>query len=226
LRKQSILVIDDDTLARKQVAAIIKDRLGTQNIFEARDGEEALNTLTSDKVDIIITKWDIPKISGEDLLRKVRGNISWKDIPFVVIAEEGDYDSVTNAIQQGASQFIFDPFSPEELEGRIVKAWNIKTKRRAKRHHSIPKHELTVWVNNEPVHAKMLNVSRTGMLIKLDKMEGFKLFDNYSMSIRIDDMSNLEWLRNQLSGKAIRFEAEDFQSGKNCLIAIDFTAGK
>ena len=104
--------------------------LGITQIFEASDGKEAMvftdNAL--DMIDVVICDWNMPKLSGLELLRQMR-SVS-PDIPFLMITGRSDVDSVSQAKASGVTAYVRKPFSPAHLE---IKLRVIKSKMDAKR---------------------------------------------------------------------------------------------
>lgn len=124
-----ILVVDDQLEVRSMIRGMLTE-LGITQIFEASDGKEAMvftdNAL--DMIDVVICDWNMPKLSGLELLRQMR-SVS-PDIPFLMITGRSDVDSVSQAKASGVTAYIRKPFSPAHLE---IKLRVIKSKLDAKR---------------------------------------------------------------------------------------------
>lgn len=124
-----ILVVDDQLEVRSMIRGMLTE-LGITQIFEASDGKEALvftdNAL--DMIDVVICDWNMPKLSGLELLRQMR-SVS-PDIPFLMITGRSDVDSVAQAKASGVTAYVRKPFSPAHLE---IKLRVIKSKMDAKR---------------------------------------------------------------------------------------------
>lgn len=95
--------------------------LGAKRIAMAPDGLYAWNILKSNDVDMIICDWDMPKLSGIELLERVRGSKNHRHIPFLLLTASADKSRVTTAIKAGVSDYLSKPFRPKELEFRIIK---------------------------------------------------------------------------------------------------------
>jgi len=117
-RNVTVLVVDDMSFIRKVVRKSLSD-LGVKDIVEAADAAEAVKRLRERKFDLIISDWRMPTMSGFDLLDFVRRNDRLKEIPFLMLTAINEKEKVTAAAQQGVSDFLIKPFSPDELEKKI-----------------------------------------------------------------------------------------------------------
>ncbi|MCK5229889.1 MAG: response regulator, partial [Desulfobulbaceae bacterium] len=94
---------------------------GYNNIVEADDGTTALEILEKEKVDMIISDWNMPKMTGLDLLKNVRGNAEMADTPFIMVTAEAQQDNIILAVKAKVSQYIVKPFTAETLGEKIDK---------------------------------------------------------------------------------------------------------
>jgi two-component system chemotaxis response regulator CheY len=117
-----ILIVDDFSTMRKIIRNILS-QLGFKNIIEADDGTTALEVLSKEKVDLIISDWNMPKMSGLDLLKAVRGNEATKDLPFIMVTAEAQKENILEAIKYKVSQYIVKPFTPETLKEKLEKVF-------------------------------------------------------------------------------------------------------
>ena len=115
-----VLVVDDFATMRRIVKNILK-QLGYNNIVEADDGTTALEILEKEKVDMIISDWNMPKMTGLDLLKNVRGNAEMADTPFIMVTAEAQQDNIILAVKAKVSQYIVKPFTAETLGEKIDK---------------------------------------------------------------------------------------------------------
>ncbi len=117
-----ILIVDDFSTMRKIIRNILV-QLGFKNIIEADDGTTALEVLSKEKVDLIISDWNMPKMSGLDLLKAVRGNEATKNLPFIMVTAEAQKENILEAIKYKVSQYIVKPFTPETLKEKLEKVF-------------------------------------------------------------------------------------------------------
>ncbi|MCS7199018.1 MAG: response regulator [Caldimicrobium sp.] len=115
-----ILIVDDFSTMRKIIRNILT-QLGFKNIVEADDGTTALDILNKEKIDLIISDWNMPKMNGLELLKAVRSNENTKDIPFIMVTAEAQRENILEAIKYRVSQYVVKPFTPETLKEKIEK---------------------------------------------------------------------------------------------------------
>ncbi|WFS61102.1 chemotaxis response regulator CheY [Pseudodesulfovibrio thermohalotolerans] len=115
-----ILVVDDFSTMRKIIKNILR-QLGFNNIVEADDGSTAWDTLNKDNIDFIVSDWNMPTMSGIELLRKVRASEEYSDIPFLMVTAEAQQENIIEAVQAKVSNYIVKPFTPETLGQKIEK---------------------------------------------------------------------------------------------------------
>jgi len=116
-----ILVVDDFLTMRRMLQGNLR-QLGFKNIELAVDGIEALEVLEEGDIDLILCDWSMPNMNGLDLLKVVRNDEELKNIPFIMITAEGRKRSVLEAIENGVTNYVMKPFSPQILCEKIEKA--------------------------------------------------------------------------------------------------------
>ena len=115
-----VLVVDDFSTMRKIIKNILR-QLGFNNIVEADDGSTAWEILNKDNIDFIVSDWNMPIMSGIELLRKVRASEEYADIPFLMVTAEAQQENIIEAVQAKVSNYIVKPFTPETLGQKIDK---------------------------------------------------------------------------------------------------------
>jgi two-component system, chemotaxis family, chemotaxis protein CheY len=115
-----ILIVDDFTTMRKVIRNLLKS-VGYENIIEAEDGAIALRTLKNNEVDFIISDWNMPNMSGLELLKAVRADAGLNKTPFLMVTAEALQDNVIAAVKAGVSNYIVKPFTAEVLNSKIEK---------------------------------------------------------------------------------------------------------
>jgi two-component system chemotaxis response regulator CheY len=118
LEGRTVLVVDDFSSMRRIVAGIVKE-LGCARVVEAEDGLDALHKLEHGGVDFVISDWNMPRMSGVELLRQVRATEATKQLPFLLITAEARKDNIVEAAQAGADGYIVKPFTPTVLNEKI-----------------------------------------------------------------------------------------------------------
>ena len=115
-----ILVVDDFATMRRIVKNILT-QLGFKNVIEADDGTSALDVLKSEKIDLIISDWNMPKMTGLDLLKAVRADANMANTPFIMVTAEAQQDNIILAVKAKVSQYIVKPFTAETLAEKLQK---------------------------------------------------------------------------------------------------------
>jgi len=115
-----ILIVDDFATMRKVIRNLLK-QVGYENILEAEDGVSALRVLKSQKVDLIISDWNMPNMTGFELLKAVRADADLGATPFLMVTAEALQDNVVAAVKAGVSNYIVKPFTAEVLNDKISK---------------------------------------------------------------------------------------------------------
>ncbi|WP_022661887.1 chemotaxis response regulator CheY [Paucidesulfovibrio longus] len=118
--KMRILVVDDFSTMRRIIKNILR-QLGYENVVEADDGTTAWEVLNKDNIDFIISDWNMPKMTGIELLRKVRGSEEYVDLPFLMVTAEAQQENIIEAVQAKVNNYIVKPFTPETLGQKIDK---------------------------------------------------------------------------------------------------------
>lgn len=113
------LVVDDSLTMRRIVANSLKN-LGYENFVEAVDGSDALNKLAADStINFIITDWNMPGLSGLDLLKAIRSNEKLKKLPVLMVTTRGVKEDIVDAMTAGVNNYIIKPFTPQVLKEKI-----------------------------------------------------------------------------------------------------------
>jgi two-component system chemotaxis response regulator CheY len=114
----SILIVDD----YKTMLRIIKNllsQLGFNNVEEVTSGAIALTKLTEKKFDLIISDWNMDQMTGYDLLKIVRADPNFKNLPFILITAESKTENVVAAKAAGVNNYIVKPFNAETLKTKL-----------------------------------------------------------------------------------------------------------
>jgi two-component system, chemotaxis family, chemotaxis protein CheY len=113
-----ILVVDDFSTMRRIVRNILK-QLGYTNIEEAEDGDVALEKLKDGAFEFVITDWNMPNMTGLDLLKAIRADDKLKDTPVLIVTAEAEKENVVQAAQAGVNDYIVKPFTADVLQKKI-----------------------------------------------------------------------------------------------------------
>jgi two-component system chemotaxis response regulator CheY len=123
-----ILIVDDMSTMRKIIKNMLH-QVGFKNIEEADDGATAWPKIeqalaAGEAFQFIISDWNMPQMTGIDLLGKIKGNDKLKSVPFLMVTAEAEQGNVVIAVKAGVSNFIVKPFSAQVLKEKIDKIFN------------------------------------------------------------------------------------------------------
>ncbi len=119
-KDMTILVVDDFSTMRRIVKNILR-QLGFNNIVEADDGTTAMAKLKSEKIDFVITDWNMPKMTGMELLKEIRADGQLKSIPVLMVTAEALQENIIAAVKAGVNNYIVKPFDAKTLSDKINK---------------------------------------------------------------------------------------------------------
>lgn len=123
--KMKVLIVDDFSTMRRIVKSILR-QVGYVNIIEADDGATAWDVLQREKIDFVISDWNMPQMSGLELLKHVRTSEALKEMPFLMVTAEGQKEHVIEAVKHRVNNYIVKPFTPETLMEKINKIFEGK----------------------------------------------------------------------------------------------------
>jgi two-component system chemotaxis response regulator CheY len=113
------LVVDDSSTMRR----IIKNtlvRIGHEDILEAEDGEAGWKVMQDNNdIEVLITDWNMPNLNGLELVKKVRAEDKYADLPIIMVTTEGGKSEVITALKAGVNNYIVKPFTPPVLKEKL-----------------------------------------------------------------------------------------------------------
>jgi|TARA_R110000850_G_scaffold174882_2_gene300400 two-component system chemotaxis response regulator CheY len=115
-----ILVVDDFSTMRRIIKNLLRD-LGFSNADEADDGNTALPMLQTGKYDFLVTDWNMPGMTGIELLQHVRADANLKSLPVLMVTAEAKRDQIVAAAQAGVNGYVVKPFTAAVLKEKIEK---------------------------------------------------------------------------------------------------------
>ncbi len=115
-----ILVVDDFSTMRRIIRNLLKE-LGFPNVTEAEDGVDALKKLQSGNFEFVVSDWNMPNMSGIDLLRSIRSDPMLKHLPVLMVTAEAKKENIIEAAKAGASGYIVKPFTAATLDEKLQK---------------------------------------------------------------------------------------------------------
>ena len=119
-KSMRILVVDDFLTMRRIIINLLR-QLGFNNVTEAADGVQALERVQGEKIDLIVSDWNMPNTTGIEFLKHVREDEKLKHIPFIMVTAEGKRENVIAAVQAGVNNYIVKPFNAATLKEKMIK---------------------------------------------------------------------------------------------------------
>ena len=121
------LVVDDFTTMRKIIKKVLTE-LGYNNVDEADDGKTAWPKLqeaaqAGAPFDFVVSDWNMPGMTGIDLLKACKSDPKLKDIPFMLVTAESEQKNIIEAAKSGVSDYVVKPFNAQTLKGKLEKIW-------------------------------------------------------------------------------------------------------
>lgn len=114
-KNMKILIVDDFSTMRRIIKNLLRD-LGFTNTVEADDGTTAIPVLNSGSIDFLVTDWNMPGMTGIDLLRHVRADEKLKHLPVLMVTAEAKREQIIEAAQAGVNGYVVKPFTAQALK--------------------------------------------------------------------------------------------------------------
>ncbi|WP_090725250.1 MULTISPECIES: chemotaxis response regulator CheY [Neptunomonas] len=118
-----ILVVDDFSTMRRIIKNLLRD-LGFTNVVEADDGKTAMPILQQGEVQFLVTDWNMPGMTGIDLVRAVRADPKMAGMPILMVTAEAKREQIIAAAQAGVNGYVIKPFTAAVLKGKIDKIFD------------------------------------------------------------------------------------------------------
>jgi len=117
-----VLIVDDMQTMRRIMKNVLK-QIGFSNITEADDGKTALAEIKKKQFDLVLCDWNMPEMTGIDLLKALRADNAFKSIPFVMITAEAKKENIVEAVKAGVNNYIVKPFTAETVSEKLKKVF-------------------------------------------------------------------------------------------------------
>ncbi len=114
-----LLVVDDSSTMRRIIKNTLA-RIGHKDVLEAENGKEAWHIMQENSdIDVLITDWNMPEMNGLELVKKVRAESKYEDLPIIMVTTEGGKKEVITALKAGVNNYIVKPFTPQVLKEKL-----------------------------------------------------------------------------------------------------------
>ncbi len=117
-----VLIVDDFATMRRILKNILR-QIGFTNISEADNGRNALKELKKGDYGLVLCDWNMPEVSGIDLLKSMKSDDSLKGIPFIMVTAEAQKENIIEAVKAGVSSYIVKPFTAETVGEKLNKVF-------------------------------------------------------------------------------------------------------
>jgi DNA-binding response OmpR family regulator len=180
----SVLIVDDIKSVRHLVSVTLRG-MSINKIFEAKDGSEALQVLEREEIDLVISDWMMPNISGIEFVTAVRADKRWANLPVLMVTGKDDYRDVEDALEAGVAEVISKPFAMAELQERVEK---ILTDQSKKEYQSLVLLEISSSHAGQSRTSEMLRALGFGAVLKASSgARALELIESQSVDIVISD---------------------------------------
>jgi two-component system chemotaxis response regulator CheY len=118
---RDVLIVDDSAAIRKILQRVLRQAdVPIGQVFEAGDGEEALEMMKTQNIGLVMTDINMPNMDGIQLLTKVKAVEAWKNVPVVLVTTEGSQAKVLEAAQLGAAGYVRKPFTADQIKEKLM----------------------------------------------------------------------------------------------------------
>ncbi len=121
-----VLVVDDMSTMRRIVKNVLK-QIGYKDLHEAEDGQKGLQKLKEGGFGLVVSDWNMPVMSGIELLRAIRADPDLKHLPVLMVTAEAQKENIIEAVQAGVSNYVVKPFTADALLEKLQKIFAKKT---------------------------------------------------------------------------------------------------
>ncbi len=208
LRHTVVLIADDHPTPRKIAKKILVDQLNCGEVIETKTADEAWRMIEKgERVDWIISDWEMPGMTGDEFLLKIRNNPKTADIPFMMMSSRNDKDALITAAQAGVSDFLIKPFSAATLIQKVRKIFLSCERRLLERFKASSRYPVQLFFEGagEPRSASLVDVSIGGCMVKtphFGKGESVNVYDTVDIVIEVDQYEI------RLDGELVRVERD------------------
>jgi len=115
-----VLVVDDMSTMRRIIKNVLR-QIGYTSVEEAPDGQEALKKLKGGGFGLVVTDWNMPVMTGLELLKAIRADAELKILPVLMVTAEAQNENIIEAVQAGVSNYVVKPFTADGLQEKLAK---------------------------------------------------------------------------------------------------------
>ena len=113
-----VLVVDDSSTMRRIIINTL-NKLGYKDFYEATNGREGVECLSTTHVDLVITDWNMPEMNGVEFIKAVRANDQTKRLPVLMVTTNAAEADIVQALKAGVNNYVVKPFTPDTIKEKI-----------------------------------------------------------------------------------------------------------
>lgn len=219
-----VLVVDHSSTIRSFINSILRDELGCQRIHLVSNANDAIRLLKgTTRVDWIFSDWEMPGMSGDELLAWVRSYPPTSDIPFIMVTYRNDKDSLAEAVKKGVTDFLTKPFPAKSLIRKIMRIDEERKRRKnTKKYRASSQYFVEInFPSIAPYQGELVNVSMSDCVVRIPtkKQDSISIYQEADLSIQsIDEVISIK-------GELIRLEADYQEQNAYEYIIATFQVG-
>lgn len=216
--KLKVLVVDDMRTARNFIKSGLEGNHNNIQVIEVNNGREAKAKLELDRYDLILCDWEMPVMTGAELLTWVRDHNTLKDIKFIMITARTDRGSVIQALQMGVNGYLVKPFTIDKL---LIKMTEVDNRFSRRKHERVTVDDgIVLHYGEQSINGKLLDISVGGLLAIFSIKSGLpQILDKTSIDVGSTGVKQV----SGIPGFVIRIQAaEAFPNSEYIKIAIKF----
>ena len=111
----NVLIVDDSTIVRRVLKNVLNKYFDNPTLFEAENGQVAMQVMKTEKVDLILLDWNMPVMNGEEVVDAVRANKEWNKTRIIMATTEGGKEQVLKLIKKGVNGYMVKPFQEDSI---------------------------------------------------------------------------------------------------------------
>lgn len=204
MAKNKVLVVDDMASVRRFIKFGLEKNHPNVEIQEAANGKEAQTMLEAEKYDLILCDWEMPLMSGMDLLGWVRNHPKLKEIPFIMVTAKNEKEHVIKALQAGVNSYVIKPFTIEGLIQKMAEV-NRKFDRRQYERFDLSG-EVVLQFRDLISRGNLLDLSIGGFLCNIHRKSPIPMiFEKLACDIKLDNNHKV----SGLEGFVVRIQAAE-----------------
>lgn len=214
------LVLDSSTHMIGVITNILKERLEFGTVIGLTDGKEAKKVLESRDIDWIVCDYEMPGISGLELLEYVRDNPKMIELPFIMTSSRSDRVTLNEVVSAGVTDYLSKPFNSDALYDKFHRHVKNKDRRIDNRVTPDEPYECVMRrVDTETSKGALVNISVSGCLIVVPMVKSLNVFDSVSVALSLSEKPI------NMSCEVVRLEAADeekYPKGKYIQVGLHF----